>query len=128
MPNVIHHPHQPHQVHHNASWYLLIVLTTFIVMILVFSVVPTITFPGTTISRGTYRESAYLEYLRGEKVMYTNPIELNNALVAYHAGEKVLYDRSAALWTYHLGEKGAVLNLQALNAEDALYLQHMGEK
>ena len=128
MPNVMRHPHQHRHVHHNLSWYVLIVLMISFALILTLSLVPTITFPGTPINPAVFRENAYHEYLRGEKVMYTNPIELNNALVAYHAGEKILYDITTATWSYHLGEKSATLDLKALNAEDALYLQRMGEK
>ncbi len=91
-------------------------------------------------------QNAYLEYLRGEKVMYTNPVELSNALTAYHLGEKVIVgnalesamlqyrrgekatyatnsDISAALWLYHVGEKEIVNT-----AESALILHHLGEK
>lgn len=128
MPNVMRHPHQPHHVHHHTSWYYLLAIAFAFVLILTLSIVPTINFPGATISPAVFRENAYLTYLRGEKVMYTNPIELNNALVAYHAGEKILYDINNATMAYHLGEKSATLDLQALNAEDALYVQHMGEK
>ncbi|MEY2817248.1 MAG: hypothetical protein RL275_711 [Chloroflexota bacterium] len=128
MPNVMRHPHQHHHVHRNLSWYVLLVLGITFALILTLSIVPTITIPGTVISPAVFRESVYHEYLRGEKVMYTNPIELNNAFVAYHAGEKILYDVNTATWAYHLGEKSATLNLAALNPEDALYLQRMGEK
>jgi hypothetical protein len=128
MPNVMHHTHQPHHVHHHLSWYFLVGLVIAFGMILILSIMPTITIPAPAINPMLYRESAYLEYLRGEKVMYTNPIELNAALTAYHAGEKVLYDHNSATWAYHLGEKNAMLDIKALNAEDALFAQRMGEK
>lgn len=97
-------------------------------LILTFSLVPTIAIPDTSVRPVNLKEVAYVQYLRGEKVMYTNPIELNNALTAYHAGEKILYDIKNATWAYHLGEKNAMLDLKALNAEDALFLQRMAEK
>lgn len=128
MPNVIHHAHRPPQVHHGVSWYLLIVLGVMLILSLVLTMLPIITSPGTTFNPVLYRESVYREYLRGEKVMYTNPAVLNNALVAYHAGEKIIYDVNSVTWAYHFGEKSAVLDLKALNAEDALFLQRMGEK
>lgn len=129
MPNVMHHAHRPPHVHHNASWYIFVALTALLGVILILSLMPTITIPSITpINMAAVRESAYHDYLRGEKVMYTNPIELNNALVAYHAGEKILYDINNATLAYRLGEKSAVLDLKALNAEDALYIQRMGEK
>lgn len=128
MPNVMRHPHQPHRVHHNAVWYALLAMAIMFVLILTFSLVPTITLPGTTVNPAYFKEAAYIQYLRGEKVMYTNPIELNNALEAYHAGEKIPYDLNKVIWSYHLGEKSATLDLKALNAEDALFLQRMGEK
>jgi|APDOM4702015023_1054809.scaffolds.fasta_scaffold124994_1 hypothetical protein len=128
MPNVKHHAHRPHQVHPHTNWYILFAVALAFVLILTLSIVPGITIPGTVISPEHFREAAYLQYLRGEKVMYTNPIELNNAFVAYHAGEKILYDINNATMAYHLGEKSAALDLQALNAEDALFLQRMGEK
>lgn len=125
MPNVMRHPHQ---VHHHFSWYLLFAVMILFALILTLSVIPTITLPGTTIHPAYFKETAYFQYLLGEKVMYTNPIELNNAMVAYHAGEKIIYDVNNATWSYRLGEKSATLDLRALNAEDALYLQRMGEK
>ncbi|GAB4398836.1 MAG: hypothetical protein OHK003_21930 [Anaerolineales bacterium] len=129
MPNVMHHVHRPPHVHHNASWYILVALTALLGVILILSLIPTITIPSITpINMAAVREGAYLDYLRGEKIMYTNPIELNNALVAYRAGEKILYDIHNATLAYHLGEKSATLDLKALNAEDALYIQRMGEK
>lgn len=129
MPTVLRHPHPQHHVHHNMTWYFLLALGVMFVLILSLSIVPTISIPGPAINVETSHEAAYLEYLRGEKVMYTNPIELNSALVAYHAGEKFVYDaRQGATWAYRLGEKSAVMDIKALNAEDALFLQRMGEK
>lgn len=128
MPNVMHHAHHPHHVNHHLSWYILIAMAVMFVLILVLSLVPTITIPAPAVNMATVRESAYLDYLQGEKIVYTNPIELNNALTAYHVGEKTLYDINSATLAYHLGEKNAMLDLKALNAEDALFAQRMGEK
>jgi len=125
----MHHAHRPHHVHHNASWYIFVALTALLGVILILSLMPAITIPSVTpINMAAVREGAYLDYLRGEKVTYTNPIELNDALVAYHAGEKILYDINNATLAYRLGEKSAALDLKALNAVDALYVQRMGEK
>lgn len=128
MPNVMHHAHHPHHVHHHLSWYILIAMAVMFVLILILSLAPTITIPAPAVNMAAVRESAYLDYLRGEKIMYTNPIELNNALQAYHIGEKIMYDVNSATWAYHLGEKNAVLDLKALNSQDALFAQRMGEK
>lgn len=127
MPTVMRHPQ--HQVHHHLSWYVLLALAITFVLILSLSVLPTITVTRPVVNVVTNPEVAYMEYLRGEKVMYTNPVALNNALVAYHAGEKFIYDaRQAATVAYRLGEKSAVVDIKALNAEDALFVQRMGEK
>ena len=117
-----------------------------VVTILILAIVPSIVPPKPAPIPMTESQNAYLEYLRGEKVMYTNPGELNDALTAYHLGEKVIVgntlesamlqyrlgekanyatnsDISAALWLYHLGEKEIVST-----AESALILHHLGEK
>lgn len=128
MPNVIHHAHRPHHVHHGASWYLLIGLGIVFIMSLILALLPVIASPSSTFNPALYQENVYSEYLQGEKIIYTNLAVLNNALVAYHAGEKILNDVNSATWSYHFGEKSAVLDLEALNAGDALFLQRIGEK
>ena len=117
-----------------------------VVTILILAIVPSIVPPQSASVPLTEGQNAYVEYLRGEKVMYTNPVELDNALAAYHLGEKVIAgsdlgsamleyrsgekeiyapnsDISDALWLYHLGEKEIVNT-----AESALILHHLGEK
>ena len=128
MPNVMRHPHQHHNIHHHFSWYVLLAIMVSFALILTLSIVPTITLPSKTIHPAYFKETAYFQHLLAEKAIYTHPAELNAALTAYHAGEKILYDRNSATWAYHLGEKNAVLDITALNAEDALYAQRMGEK
>ncbi len=128
MPNVIHHAHRPPHVQHGMLWYFFWGMTIAFIMVLVLSLLPTITFPGTIIEESYYRDVAKQAYLQGEKVLYTNPVELNNALAAYHAGEKTVYTISNAIWSYRIGEKSAVLDIRALNAEDVLYEYRMGEK
>lgn len=128
MPNVIHHPHQPHKAHHHTTLYFVLASLIMFALIITLSIVPTITLPGRTINPAYYSETTRLNYLHGEKVMYTNPVALQSAFVAYRAGEKIVYNIDYAVLAYRLGEKGAVLGLGALNTEDALYLQRMGEK
>jgi len=142
MTNALHHPHQ---AHHHVPWYFFLILAIAFAMILTFSIMPSITISRSISIPVTGNQNAYVEYLRGEKVMYTNPIELNNALVAYHAGEKPIYanpaDRNTATWAYHLGEMNAAMSFEdalweyrmgewnaALSLEDALWEYRMGEK
>lgn len=128
MPNVIQHAHRPPQIHPHTSWYFFLGLLLAFLLILSISILPTLTFPGTVVGPEFYRENAYRAYLAGEKVMYTNPVALNNALVAYHAGEKVIYDANVAAMVHTMGEKQAMLPLEALNRQDALLVYRMGEK
>lgn len=128
MPNVIQHAQRPHQVHHDVSWYLLVGLAVMLAIILILSMLPVISFPRTAVSPVALREIAYREYLQGEKAVIANPVAMNNAITAYHAGERVIYDTRLAVQIHNIGEKTATLDLNALNMEDALLLYRMGEK
>lgn len=128
MPNVVQHAHRPPQIHPHTSWYFLVGVLLAFLLILFISILPTLTLSGSMVGPEYYRENARLAYLAGEKVIYPNPVALNNALEAYHAGEKVLYDANAANMAHRMGEKEAVLSLEALNREDALIAYRMGEK
>ena len=128
MPNVIQHTHRPHQVHHDVSWYLLIGLAVMLAVVLIFSMLPVISIPRPAVSPAILREVAYHEYLQGEKTLYANPVALNNAIIAYRTGEKVIYDAQRALQIHNLGEKTATLDISALNIEDAMFLYRIGEK
>lgn len=142
MTNALHHPHQ---VHHHVPWSVIAVLVVMFIMILGLFLAPSITIPSPISAPSIDRQSVYVEYLRGEKIMYTNPLELNNALTAYHFGEKPIYanpaDRNTATWAYHLGEMNAALSFEdalwryrlgewsaALSLEDAMWEYRMGEK
>lgn len=142
MTNALHHPHQ---VHHHVPWSVIAALVVMFIMILGLFLAPTISLPAQISAPSIDKQGVYVEYLRGEKVMYTNPFELNKALNAYHAGEKSIYanptDRNTATWAYHLGEMNAALNFEdalwqyrfgewnaALNLEDAMWEYRMGEK
>lgn len=53
--------------------------------------------------------SAFSTYLAGEKAIYTNSVDSGDALSVWSAGEKAIVrpaDVEAALWEYHMGEKG----------------------
>lgn len=142
MTNALHHPHQ---VHHHVPWSVIAALVVMFIMILGLFLAPTISLPAQISAPSIDKQGVYVEYLRGEKVMYTNPLELNKALTAYYAGEKPIYanpaDRNTATWAYHLGEMSAALNFEdalwqyrfgewnaALNLEDAMWEYRMGEK
>ena len=128
MPNVIHHAHRPPHVHHGLLWYMLIGLAVMFSLILILSLLPTILAPGTTFSPAAYRETVYIKYLQGEKVAYSNPVALSNAINFYRIGEKVIFNTQIAMQTHNYGEKTATLNIDALNVQDALCQYRMGEK
>ena len=99
-----------------------------VVTILILAIVPSIVPPQPAPIPAAESQNAYLEYLRGEKVMYTNPVELNNALTAYHLAEKVMVGNAleSAMLQYRLGEKAIYSNSSDLDAALAAY--HRGEK
>ena len=104
------------------------VAITLIAVFTFFAFVPSVVAPRPASAPAAERQNAYLEYLGGEKVMYTNPFELNNALTAYHLGEKVIFGNAleSAMLQYHLGEKAIYATTSDLNA--ALTAYHLGEK
>jgi hypothetical protein len=128
MPNVIHHAQRPHQVHHSASWYLLVGMAVLMTLVLILSLLPVIVAPRTAFNPVAYRESVYLDYLQGEKIAFANPLALSNAFIAYHAGEKAIYDVQVMMQVHNFGEKTASLDIAALNLNDALYKYRMSEK
>ena len=114
----------------NANLYIITALAIMVVVLLTFAVVPSIAAPKPAIIPATGSQNAYVEFLRGEKVMYANPVGLIEALSAYHAGEKAVYantvDSSSALSTYHLGEQAIYTN--SINLGNALSAWSFGEK
>src|SRR5687768_9865928 len=93
----------------NSNLYLIVALATALVAVLAFAVVPAISAPELAIIPETGSQNAYVEFLRGEKIMYAHPVGLNDALSAYHLGEKTDYanavDSSTALSAWRFGEK-----------------------
>ena len=89
-----------------------------VVTILILAIVPSIVPPQPAPIPMTESQNAYLEYLHGEKVMYTNPVELNNALTAYHLGEKVIVGNAleTAMLQYRQGEKATYATNSDLSA------------
>ena len=99
-----------------------------VIALLTLAVAPSIVSPKPAPISGNESQNAYVEYLRGEKVMYTNPVELNNALTAYHLGEKVVVGNAleSTMLQYRRGEKAIYANSSDLDAALAAY--HRGEK
>jgi len=114
----------------NANLYIITALGIMVVVLLTFAVVPSIAAPKPAIIPATGSQNAYVEFLRGEKVMYANPARLSEALSTYRTGEKADYanavDSSSALSAYRLGEKAIYLNTTDLG--NALSTWHFGEK
>jgi hypothetical protein len=109
----------------------LLVVAAFAVTLIAaftFAVAPSIVAPRPAPVPAVESQNAFLEYLRGEKEMYTNPVELNNALAAYHLGEKVIVGNAleSAMLDYRQGEKAIYVNSSDLDAALAAY--HRGEK
>ncbi len=98
----------------NSNLYLIVALATALVAVLAFAVVPGIPAPEPAIIPATGSQNAYVEFLRGEKIMYANPVELRDALSAYRAGEKAIYTNSIdlgnALSAWRFGEKAIYAN------------------
>ena len=104
------------------------VAITLIAVFTFFAVAPSVVAPRPASVSGAESQNAYVEYLRGEKVMYTNPVELNIALTAYYLGEKVIVGNAleSAMLQYRLGEKAIYSNSSDLDSALAAY--HRGEK
>jgi hypothetical protein len=95
----------------NSHLYAILALAITLVVILVFGVAPSIAAPRPAIIPATGSQSAYVEFLRGEKAIYANPVGLSDALSAYHHGEKTIYtkpiDFGNALSAWRFGEKAS---------------------
>jgi len=95
----------------HSNLYIIVALAISLVVILVFGVAPSIYAPRPAIIQATGSQSAYVEFLRGEKAIYANPVGLSDALSAYHHGEKTIYtkpiDFSNALSEWRFGEKAS---------------------
>lgn len=115
--------------HRSFNMNIVVVLVLAFVTIFVLAVAPSVIAPKAAVVPAAGSENAYLDYLRGEKVMYLNPSALENALALYHAGEKEMYGNtqglSDAIWAWHLGEKFIV----QFDAREAAMLEYRrGEK
>ena len=90
----------------NSNLYLVIALAITLVVILTFALAPSIAALKSALIPVTGSQNVYVEFLRGEKAMYANPVGLSSALSAYHLGEKNLAaNPEAALLEYRQGEK-----------------------
>lgn len=127
MSHTLMHPKQHH--HHTFLWYLMIGLGIMAVFIVIVAILPYIMISSPTAYTVRGDHSGYVEYLRGEKVIYASRLELNNALTDYHVGEKItgatLLDSYSAITKYHMGEK-PIVNLEMWEA--ALLAYRQGEK
>jgi hypothetical protein len=110
----------------NATMYLILAVMIAAMILLTITVAPSLVMPKPALIPVTAGDDAYMEYLRGEKIIYANPFALSNALTAYHLGEKAIHanaaDTSDALTAYHLGEK-----FVAPNIESAMWEYRQGE-
>jgi hypothetical protein len=107
----------------NANLYLIAALAIIAVVLLTFTVVPSIAMRGPAVIPVTGSENAYIQFLHGEKAVYANPAGLNEALSTYHIGEQAIYasvvDASSALSIYLVGEKALYTSPDAANALSA---------
>ena len=98
----------------NANLYIITALAIMVVVLLTFAVAPSIVAPRPAILPVIGNQNAYVEFLRGEKVMYANPGGSRDALSAYRAGEKAIYtkpiDLGNALSAWRFGEKALYAN------------------
>jgi hypothetical protein len=113
--------------HRTASMNLFIALAIVVVAVLAFAALSSIVVPKPGIIPVTGNQNAYVDFLRGEKAVFSGRIELGNVLSTFHAGEKTLYasavDAENALWVYRIGEKSASTSI-----ESALLQFRLGEK
>ena len=114
----------------NANLYIITALAITLIVFLMLAVVPSIAAPEQASISETSNRSAYVEFLRGEKAIYANPVGLSEALSAYHTGEKAVYagavDSSDALSVHRLGEKAIYTN--SVDLGNGLSVWSFGEK
>jgi len=110
-----------------ANQKLFIALAFLLVAVLTFAVAPVITSTKSAIIPLAGNQNVYVDFLRGEKVIYANPTGVNTALADYRVGEQTLYtyavNSNGALEAYRAGEKAVVPN-----AESTLVEYRQGEK
>ena len=127
MSHTLMHPQQHH--HHSLLWYLMIGLGITAVLIITVAIWPSITISSPAVQTVKDGQSAYFEYLRGEKIIYSSPLELNKALTEYRAGEKITglapLNSGDAMTEYHIGEK-PITNFEI--SELAILAYRQGEK
>jgi hypothetical protein len=114
----------------NTNLYIVIALAITLVVFLAFAGLPSIAVTESISIPVTGSQNAYAEFLSGEKVMYTNPARLSEALSAYHLGEKAAYanavEWTSAFSTYLAGEKAIYTN--SVDSGNALSVWNAGEK
>jgi len=104
-----------------ANQNFFIALAILLVAVLTFAVVPAITSPKSAIIPAAGNQNAYVDFLRGEKIMFTSEAGINTVMADYRAGEKTLYTNvvnpSSALVAYHAGEKDIVNSVDSALVE-----------
>ena len=125
MSGAMTHRHPRH--HYHVNWYFLVVLLAAIAVLGGVLVEPYLSTREAAVIPVTGNQNAYTEYLRGEKVAYSMPGSITDAMTAYHLNERAYYTKtinsSEALFLYHSGEK-YVINV----VEHALLNYRLGEK
>lgn len=119
-----------HAATHKQQTVSVSVIITLVIAVIVIGVIiaiPYITSPRTAVIPVTGNQNVYSEYLRGEKLIFAAPMNVNDAMAAYRLGEKttltIAINSSGALTAYRFGEKSN-LSMQ----EYALLIYRSGEK
>jgi len=115
---------------HTNNLFIVAGFAITVIALVILAVAPSIVTPIPALIPVTADEEAHVEYLRGEKVLYANPVARSEALSAYHLGEKTPFetalDMDSALSQFLAGEKVLFENPMDLNAAVTAY--HLGEK
>ena len=82
----------------NSHLYVILALAITLIVIFTFAVAPSIAAPRPAIMPATGSQNAYVEFLRGEKAIYANPVGLSDALSAWRFGEKASYTKAGLSW------------------------------
>lgn len=109
----------------SASMFSTIALAVALIAVFAFVVTQSAARPKSAVVPATGIQNAYIQYLRGEKAIYANPVAVNNAITAYHLGEKPLVDISNPLSAYRAGEQTLY---EVSDLGTALSAYHLGEK
>jgi hypothetical protein len=113
--------------HLTVSMKFFIVLSITLVAILAFVAVSSVFVSKPAFTPITENQNVYVDFLRGEKVIFAGTIVLNEVFSAYYVGEKAVYagavNSSNALSIWRLGEKSV-----APSIESVLLRHRQGEK